>query len=226
MRLFAMTFAAIGLSVASASAATITNGSLTGPVGNSVVPPGWSIARQSPDTNDVNNNVGGGIPFAATPSVSPDGGTWVGIGGDPIAVVDGATFNESIATTIFDLVPNTNYVLSWYAANFGAETGPGYTGAGAIQALIDGTPIGTGGLLNLGDGWDLQNVGFLATSATAVLSFQLDPATLTRSYLSIDGVSIRTSVQPIPLPASVFLLLGGLATLGAVGRRRARRDAA
>lgn len=211
---------ACAVGIASADAATITNGSLTGPIANAGVPPGWTILRQSPDTNDVNFNVGGGTPFAVTPSASPDGGTWVGMAGGPEFVVESETFNESFGTTILDLVPGTLYTLSWYGANFGALTGPGYTGSGAIQALIDGTAIGSGALLPLAEGWSLQSVDFTAPGTTAALAFQLDPATLTRSYLSIDGISISAAAAPIPLPAPLLLLLSGLVALGATGQLR------
>src|SRR5204862_2300352 len=52
------------------AAPVLTNGSLTGPITNGGVPPGWTLLAGSPDTMDQNNNVGvsGLGQFVAAPA--------------------------------------------------------------------------------------------------------------------------------------------------------------
>ena len=76
MKAVALAVIAAGLALAgAASPAGVVNGSLTGPIANGGVPPGWSVLANSPDTMDANNNVGvtGLLEFGAAPSASPDG---------------------------------------------------------------------------------------------------------------------------------------------------------
>ena len=206
----------LGLSAApfGASAALITNGSLTGPIVNNGVPTGWTIFSGSPDTMDENNNVGTtGVPFVVAPvGPSPDGGTWVGFGRDSDSLV------ESFGQTVAGLSVGTTYSLSWYAGNFGAIVGscPFYCNANAIEVLIDGVSVGTGGVLSSDRTWIAESVLFTATAASHVLGFRL--ASATPSYLSIDGIAL--DVNGAPEPGTLALLGLGLAGLAATRRRR------
>lgn len=194
--------------ISSAFAATIVNGSLTGPVANGGVPTGWLNAGGSPDTNDINNNVGlpvASVPYTVTPaSESPDGGTWVGL-------ARGSGFIETLRQLVTDLVVGETYELSWYAGNFGAQTGPGYNGANAIEVLADFVSVGSGAVLDLGSGWFAQSVFFTATDTSMYIDFRVLNGV--NSYLSIDGVSIALADGQVPVPGALLLFVSGIAGL-------------
>jgi hypothetical protein len=175
------------------------------------VPTGWTLLLGSPDTNDVNHNVGGGTPFGIAPSgPSPDGGTWVGMGADN-------GFVERFGQGITGLTIGQTYTVSWYAGNFGAQTGGGYLGTNAIQVLLDGVATGHGNFLALGADWYAQSLSFTATANSQFLAFQLE--TSEKSYLSIDGISVGA----VPEPGTYALMFAGIAALGLVVRRRQPR---
>ena len=206
---------AVGLLAApllSQAAPVISNGSLTGPLAQGGVPTGWATYAGSPDTNDVNNNVGGGTPFAVAPSgPSPDGGTWVGIG------IGTSGFFEEFGQVVsgFD---GSSYTLSWFAGNFGAVTGPGYDAPNLIDVLLNGTLIGSGYPLPVNANWWSQSLTFAAPSGSNRISFRLSDGTA-NSYMSIDGISFTAA--SVPEPGTLALLSLGLAGLGLSRRRRA-----
>lgn len=201
-------FAVIAGTCASVQAVGVTNGSLTGPIANGGVPPGWTLLLGSPDTNDVDHNVGGGTPFGIAPSgPSPDGGTWVGMGAD-------IGFVERFGQDITGLTVGQTYTVSWYAGNFGAQTGGGYLGTNAIQVLLDGGASGHGDFLALGADWYAQSLNFTATASSMFLAFQLE--TSEKAYLSIDGISVGA----VPEPSTYALMFAGIAAIGHVVRRR------
>ena len=194
----------------SALALPIINGSLTGPIDNAGLPPGWLVLSFSPDTMDENNNAGiSGLPsFMATPSPSPDGGTWVGFAA--------SVFIEAFGQTIGGFTIGTVYSVSWYQANFGLTST--YTNPDVIGLSVDGALVGSGSLAPLAPGWTSESVEFTATAVSHELSFGLGGgATLGGSYLSIDGISVTA----VPEPSTALLLSLGLTGLAAKGRRRA-----
>ena len=189
----------------------LQNGSLTGPINNGGVPTGWNISSGSPDTMDQNHNVGGSFGgFQATPSPSPDGGTWVGLGRD-------GAFIESFGQTINGFDIGTSYDLAWYHGNFGFDLG--YNGANAIEVLLDGISLGSGSLLALSTNWIDEMISFVATAATHRIDFRLQYGT--KAYHSIDGISLsETAEAPVPEPSTLILLGCGLLGLGWYGRKR------
>jgi hypothetical protein len=203
----------LGAAVAAHAVPILNNGSLTGPIANFGVPSGWTIIDGSPDTMDENHNVGGNYGgFGATPSPSPDGGTWVGIGDD------GTSFNEVFGQSVSGFDVGTTYNVSWYQANFGYTPG-GYINPDSIALLVDSVIVGNSSISNLVPGWTLETVSFTATSMTQFLSFGvgMNPG---ESYLSIDGITIAEATT-VPEPSTLVLLGLGLAGLGL--RRRQQK---
>jgi len=195
----------------SALALPIVNGSLTGPIANGVlafpfsaVPTGWLEIVTSPDTMDENNNVGlsGVLLFGATPSPSPDGGTWVGL-----AAAGGPS--ESFGQSIGGFTVGTVYSVSWYQANFGFDT---YHHPDVVEVLVDGVVVGNGSLAPLAPGWTSENVEFTATAVSHVLSFR--PGNVVGdSYLSIDGISVRVPCCTYDVDADGTVGLGDVAVV-------------
>jgi hypothetical protein len=209
--------AGLGL-VSPAQAVDVVNGSLSGMPTNGGVPAGWTTLRDSPDINDVDNNTG--LPyyrFAATPSASPDGGTWVGLG-----VAPASNFLERFGQTVGGFTVGARYTVTWFASNFGFAS---FSGAAnnlddpaQINLLVDGQSVGHGATLVLQPGWASQSLTFTATATTHALAF--GASTLgSSSYVGIDGIGV--AVAAVPEPASTALLLAGLCGLAAVVRRRA-----
>lgn len=196
-------------------AVNLANPSLTSPVANNAVPFGWSIQAGSPDINDINSPVGfpagPAIGFAVTPSPSPDGGTWVGLGTD-----DSFGFTERFGQFVSGFTVGTDYSVSWYAANFGvtgAAVGGAFDSPGSVEFFLNGNSVGMGEVLPLQTGWVLQSLSFTATAATQQLAFGavLGPT----AYLAIDGIAVTV----VPEPATTALMLAGLVGVVASTRR-------
>lgn len=206
----------------------VTNGSLTGEVSNMGLPSDWTsglsntTSPSTPDTMDETHNTGiADFGFGASASLSPDGGTWVGIGRN-----FGIT-NENFYQAVSGFDVGKEYTLSWYDANFGIDhtytsgTQVAYTGTNQVLAtLINGSSIFSfaGSSRALGEGWFLNSFTFTPTLENYTLSFSLNNPT--KSYLSIDGISITTEVAAIPEPSTWAFLMVGLLAIGFEARRR------
>lgn len=191
--------------VFSANAATLINGSLTGPTGSGTVPTGWSINSITPDTTSTGSQP---FVFNVNPGDSPDGGTWVGLARNPSVF-------ESFGQTIADFVIGTTYTLSWYVTNTGCCNG-GFSAAAEILSDIDGTTMFTGATHTSDGNWYQESYSFTATSTSHRLDFRLGLGA--DAYMGIDGISL--TVSQVPLPASLPLLAFGLASFGLLRRRR------
>jgi hypothetical protein len=193
----------------------VINGSLDGGIANANVPLGWTVLEGTPDTLDVTSNVGvsGWLSFAVAPSFSPDGGTWVGLGGN-------GDYVERFGQTLNGLSVGQTYTVSWQAANFGIQNNAAsYLGSNAIGVMLDGSLIGQGATLSLSSNWSTQSLTFVATSASQLLSFRL--AGTEKAYLGIDGISVTTGgTPPVPEPSTWLLMALGGAALAAAARRR------
>ena len=214
------------LAVHSAQAAVIelvTNGSLTGDIDNAGLPDGWldgDSGARSPstaDTMDETHNAGlTTYGFGATPSASSDGGTWVGIG------TNYGLADENFYQVVSGFEIDKEYTLSWYDANFGITGGVTYTGANKLLAtLTNGSSILSftdSASRALGGGWFFNSFTFTPTQTSYTLSFSLlNP---TKSYLSIDGISITTEVASVPEPSTWAFLLVGLLAMSVEVRKR------
>lgn len=122
-------------------------------------------------------------------------------------------FTESFFQSV-TLVPGEEYTISWEHANFGGETEfePSYTEDGALTLQINDTSVYTTASIPLqANTWTSDSYTFTATQATNKIEFWNNSGT--RSYLSVDGVSV------IPEPSSAPLL-GIMVAFGFVARRR------
>ena len=190
-----------------AAYAMVVNGSLTGPVATDGLPSGWTAFGGTPDTNDVNNNVGTNVAFVVDPAgPSPDGGTWVGLARD-----DSISLSEIIGQQVTGFVAGQTYVVSWYAGNFG---GFDFVNPASIDVLIDSASIGSGTQLALGSDWFSQSVTFTATDTFHDLRIGL--LGTGPSYLSIDGIAVTA----VPIPAAIWLFGSGLVGLVGLTRRK------
>ncbi len=187
--------------------AQIVNGSFTGPIQTASAPPSWFEIEGSVDTMNQNNNVGCCGFFDATPSPSPNGGSWVGFAVDHAYV-------ERFGQVMTGLNVGQTYVVSWYTENFGYSN---YNQAGAVGMLIDNVLIGTGATHSVGTQWYLESVGFTATAASQTISFR--PYGDGPTYMGMDGVTIAEDTEVAPEPGFV-LLATGLGVVGAVTRRK------
>lgn len=194
----------------------VVNGSLNGSIANMDVPTGWTVLEGTPDTMDPTSNVGvsGWLSFGVAPTVSPDGGTWVGLG------IDGS-YIERFGQTLSGLTIGQTYTVSWQAANFGVNNASNsYLGSNAIGVMLDGVSIGQGATLSLSSSWSTESLTFVATSTSQLLSFSL--AGTDKAYLGIDGISVTADgVTPaVPEPATWALMAIGLVGVGAMRRRQ------
>ena len=195
----------------------VINGSLDGGIANADVPTGWTVLQGTPDTLDPTGNVGvaGWMSFGVAPTLSPDGGTWVGLGAN-------GDYVERFGQSLSGLSIGQTYTVSWQAANFGIQNnGASYLGSNAIGVMLDDAMVGQGATLALSSNWSSQSLTFVATSATQLLSFRL--AGTEKAYLGIDGISVKLGgVTPaVPEPSTWLLMAMGVAAIGAVRRRQA-----
>jgi hypothetical protein len=208
----------------------LINGSLSGMIDNKGVPSGWMALNGSPDTMDENNNLGlPSEPFGATPSASPDGGTWVGFADEPTS--GGDHFPEILGQSVTGFEIGFIYSVSWYQANFGFPEGSIYLSPDSIGMSVDSDLVGLSSISALASGWTLETLQFIASNATHTLSFGVSGA-IGSSYMSIDGISIadigHCSEFPegcpsakVPTPPTILLFGIGLIGLGFARRRQA-----
>ncbi|CAE7178626.1 unnamed protein product [Symbiodinium necroappetens] len=209
-------FAAL-LLAAPASAQSLLNGSLEGPVAVGSAPPDWFEWQKTPDTCDA----AGPFNNTGTPWVlSPDGGTFVRGGGSDFAN------SEAIGQVVTGFSTGDTYAVNFFQTNLGFQhpTSGDWLGEdGFWELVIDGAVVGASDVLSRpatpSDSivWSVDTLSFTATSASheiALVSRSTFPGGLA-AYMGIDGV--RLSLVPTPGSAAL-MALGGVA---AIRRRRA-----
>jgi hypothetical protein len=74
-----------------------------------------------------------------------------------------------------------------------------------------------GGVTNGGSTGYHKSIALYQTTPTTVYALFNDASTSDKDY---DDMVVRMDVAPVPLPAAAWLLVGGIAGLGAISRRR------
>ena len=209
-----------------AHAVVITNGSLTGPVGENAVPAGWlQYLGNTSDTADENG------PFGMY-NLSPDGGTFVrSFATDPLHPQFGQ--QEGIEQTLSALDVGGLYNVAFFQSSvngINSITGEPFSGAeGFWELLIDGVVVdGSTPLLpppgtSLDNVWAFDTLQFSATSDSHLLTLRAQvPGSAppnTKTFMTIDGISGVL----VPEPSSIMMAAVGLISLVAWGWRRRKQ---
>jgi hypothetical protein len=228
--------AALSFMAAGARADLVTNGSFEsttnggGQMGQYTNATGWVtngynfiFTPGSADTTGVQSTYGnlqlwgpnnGGDPSNTLPASSPDGGNYIG--------ADGAYDVGAITQTIHGLVAGQQYSVGFYWA--GAQQ-HGFTGTTTEQWIVglgsqtQATSIVTD-VSHGFTGWTHTTFTFTADGSSDVLSFLAAGTPDGEPPFSLlDGVTMTA----VPEPASMAIMGSGLAVLGLVRRRRARK---
>ena len=197
----------LGLSAAQmASAATIVNGSFEDPdvtdpfatfTAGSTAITGWTVGFGSVDVVDT---------------------LWIAQDGNQAVDLDGSAVG-SIFQTITDLIVGTSYTISFYMS--GNPDGPP-----PVKTMDVSVGANTAGYsFDMANGnaetgvWELNTFTFTAAATSEVLTFA---STTGGNFYgaALDNVSIAPSVSPVPRPAGGLMLIGGLAGLAALRRKR------
>lgn len=156
-----------------------------------------------PGTNTFNNGFG----FTTQPGVSPNGGNYIALDGDP-------TYASSIWQTINGLSVGAQYTLTfWQAA---AQQG-GTTGATTERWSVSfGSSTQLSTIMNNASGgtvaWNQQTMTFTATATTQTLNFfSVGTPAGQPPVVLLDGVSLIA----VPEPVSAALLGTGILALAA-----------
>jgi len=181
---------------------SFVNGSLTGPAGYSMLPPGWSHLMPDCDTEDAN----GPHEFY---NLSPDGGTFV-------AGAEATTQNpigvEAFEQSVSGFTPGVEYTIHFYQSNLGFGTGNVGGGWGAIanwELYLDGDATGlfsdamaptTGALPN--NFWSASSITFTATAGTHAIGFGPHSVDGLNTFLGIDGLAFAPLVATEPATLS------------------------
>lgn len=116
-----------------------------------------------------------------------------------------ATLSQTVTTTI-----GSTYDLSFWSSAYD------YSG-NILRYSLDGGPAQT---VTTTSSYTQSTDSFVATGNSTVLSFFFETDGGTGSWY-IDDVSMIGATSAVPLPATALLLVGALAGLGVVRRRRA-----
>ena len=222
--------ALLGILSVSSNAATIVNGSLTGPSYTySLIPPGWTTLFPNPDMT-FNPDTEDAYGPHGLKTLSPDGGTFVAAAR---ALTQPPGGIEGLQQTVDGLVIGENYILTFYQSNLGAgednivEYSPGVTyswnARSAWELYLDGTPTGllssilepeTGPLPN--NTWFQASIVFTAASATQAIGFAPRIVEGDNTFLGIDGIQIAA----VPISPVGWLLAPAFGALGWHRRKR------
>jgi hypothetical protein len=190
------------LLAAPASGQSFTNGSLTGPTGFSILPPGWSHLMPNCDTEDANG------PHELY-HLSPDGGSFVA---GAHATTQNPVGVEAFEQIVSGFTPGVDYTIHFYQSNLGYsyDNAGGTWGAFASwQLYLDGEATGllstimapeVGSLPN--NSWSASSITFTATASTHAIGFGPQCLDGPNTFLGIDGIGFTPLVATEPATLS------------------------
>jgi hypothetical protein len=152
--------------------------------------------------------------YAGFPAVSPDGGNFVEMDGDP-------SYSSAIYQTIQGLTVGKTYAVTFDQA---AGQQAGFHGPTTERwAVTLGSTTQLSSKYSLAQGatgpWQAQKMNFTATSASEVLSFLAVGTPAGQPPISfLDGVSLVA----VPEPATWAMMIIGLGAMGIAARRQRR----
>ena len=207
----AMAIMGLGLATNASAANLLVNGSFeAAPSGNTILPggsaaiPGWTTTNEGVEWFTS-------LPFggAAKDGTSVIDLAWYVSNGTP-----GGGIKQSFATVVGE-----SYTLSFYgmtANSFGRD------GTGVIDLLITGSIDAQFGVKHLAptwtvDDWQLFTKTFVASSVTTTVEFR-NRQNAFQHFALVDAVSVVQS--SVPEPTSWALMIGGLAVVGGLMRKR------
>jgi len=208
----------LSLSIGSAHAVTVVNGSMNVAGGanvqnfNGVLPDGWLDIEltSSTDIFDSSTNFN---QFTWAPST--DGGTFVHALG-PISGLPGEGIKQDISGLTIGATYQVNFEQSIARSNNVPQVNGGFWevvfGSETMQSTFMDNPA-----LGVAFGWLDQSLSFTAAATTQTISFRAVPDIVgNRIGLGLDGVSIFA----VPVPAAVWLFGSGLLGLVGITRRK------
>lgn len=177
-------------------------------------PPGSYTFLYAPGTADTGGangeygNValwgpGNGVPNGL-PAASPAGGYFVG--------EDSGFQVGTIQQTINGLTVGDTYTLGFYWAAAQQEFFTGATQSGWQVSLgSDTQSTAFASIPSEGfSGWQYQTFNYTASSTSEVLSFLAIGGSQNPPFALLDGVTLNATTSPVPEPATLSMLIGGL----------------
>lgn len=186
----------------------------------------WLVLPGTVDSSGVATEFGGGRKLWGPGDGSNNGLTASPAGGNYIAM-DGAYAQGPLSQTLNGLTVGAATTVSFWFA--GAQQ-YGYDGATTEQfeVSLGGQNLYTPVLNDTNHGftgWTYQSLTFTPTSTSQVLSFlAIGTPGGEPPFSLLDGVSVSDTTSPVPEPASLSLMLTGVAGIGGLLRRRLNRN--
>lgn len=161
------------------------------------------------------NSSNGGLN---TITASPDGGNFLAL--------NGSYDQGPVYQTINGLTPGASTTVSFYFAGV-QQTGRSGNTTDQFAVSLGNQTDYTDTITDLSHGftgWEQETLSFTPTSTSEVLSFlAIGGPAGEPPFALLDGVSVNTN-SPVPEPASISLMLTGLAGLGGYARKRLLRS--
>ena len=209
----------LGFAVGAHAADLVTNGGFEGapPNVNESVNVGATTINGWTVVNGANSTTGGGKSIAWLTDGDYGFNTPFGASYLDLTGYSGSSGDSGVSQTIATNVGDT-YTLNFYIGGYqGYGSNSVIVDIGAVSSLIS-DPM-TSGITAGNTLWTLENVSFVATSASTSLSIIGNNSG--QDFIGLDNVSVSGSAAgAVPETASWAMFIGGLGLVGGTMRRR------